>query len=116
MTRCAHCPRAGLPGCEGEATPRLCELVDPSHPDHAPAYLAALEPVADPPAAPPPVPLSDVLLVRKMGGRNCEHGSPPACGCSGLVACALLGRDASIRDCIECLTIGPRAGDQGASP
>lgn len=109
MTRCAHCPRAGLPGCEGEATPRLCELVDPTHPDHAPAYLAVLEPVAAPPDVPPPVPMSDAALARKYGGLNCDHGSPPACGCSGLAACSILGRDVNIRDCYACLTTGPRS-------
>lgn len=116
MSRCAHCPRAGLIGCEGEATPRLCELVDPAHPDHDPAYLAVLEPAAAPPDEPPPVPVADALRARKFGGLNCRHGSAPACGCSGLAACSILGRDVNIRDCIECLTTGPRSSYQGASP
>lgn len=42
--RCARCPRAMFAACEGESTPRLCELVDPTHPDHDPAYLVVLEP------------------------------------------------------------------------
>ncbi|OJW19378.1 MAG: hypothetical protein BGO49_08595 [Planctomycetales bacterium 71-10] len=41
--RCPHCPRRGLP-CDGEVIPRLCQLVDPSHPDHRPEYRAALAP------------------------------------------------------------------------
>lgn len=108
MSRCDHCPRVGSP-CRGEHLPRLCELVDPSHPDHAPAYVSALEPPADAEPEPPPVvPLRESLRVRRLGGRNCPHGGRPKCGCSGMAWCGLLKRDASLRDCLACLTTGPR--------
>ena len=48
--KCGHCPRGGA-ACRGESVPRLCQLVDPSHPDHRPEYLSALEPTT--PAYPP---------------------------------------------------------------
>lgn len=63
----------------------------------------------DPP--PPAVPLADSLRARKLGGRNCPHGRAPRCGCSGMAWCKLLKRDVTLRDCLECLTTGPRAGE-----
>lgn len=30
--KCSHCPRTGF--CQGEQVSRLCELRNPSHPDH----------------------------------------------------------------------------------
>lgn len=39
---CERCPLASK--CRGEEIPRLCELIDPDHPDYEPAYIDALEP------------------------------------------------------------------------
>lgn len=65
------------------------------------------------PLSPPLVPLDESLaklrLVRKSGGRRCPRGSPASCGCSGLAACSLMGRDVTTDDCYTCLTTGPRA-------
>lgn len=47
--KCDHCPRDDE--CRGEEIHRFCELIDPDHPDHEPAYLDALGPT---PAEPPP--------------------------------------------------------------
>lgn len=73
------------------------------------AYRRLVERLAAGGPAAPPVPLAASLRAAKHGGRNCPHGSPPSCGCSGLAACSLLGRDVTIRDCTECLTTGPRS-------
>lgn len=43
--RCAHCPVGGG-RCPGEAARRLCELVDPAHPDHRPGYRDSIAAVA----------------------------------------------------------------------
>lgn len=39
--KCGHCPVAeGV--CHGESVPRMCQLADPSHPDHDPRYAPLL--------------------------------------------------------------------------
>ena len=43
--KCSHCPSLG--SCNGEETPRLCELVNKDHPDYQSSYLLALGGQAD---------------------------------------------------------------------
>lgn len=64
----------------------------------AEASTGAARPEPDPPT----LPLETALMVRRLGGRNCPESAPATCGCSGLVYCRRLGRDASIRDCAAC--------------
>ena len=114
--KCPHCPRSGS-ACRGERVPRLCELVDPDHPDCRPEYLVTLEteppePPADhsagagkvppPPAYPPLVPLSISLRAAKFGGRYCPEADPPACSCLAGFHCRRLARAATIHDCLVC--------------
>jgi hypothetical protein len=40
--RCQNCPAHKLEQCRGEGVPRFCQLVDPTHPDHDPAYVRIL--------------------------------------------------------------------------
>ncbi len=42
MIRCDHCPLSDPSSCRGERNRRLCDLVNPSHHDHDPAYLSVL--------------------------------------------------------------------------
>lgn len=38
MSHCPHCPLGPDERCPGEAAQRLCDLVNPSHPDYRPGY------------------------------------------------------------------------------
>lgn len=90
-----------------EASARAAGVKSP-----APAAEPAEPPVppAEPPAPPgePAVPLADSLRAARLGGRNCPYGSALTCGCPSLTDCALFKRDVSFRDCVRCLTVGPR--------
>lgn len=104
--RCAHCPRAGLATCQGEAVPRLCQLVDPSHPAYRPEYLSALGSEAPPDDGPkPPGDLAHRLRIMRLA-RDCPHRSTsPACGC---VKCGMRG-GASVSP-VECWACVERRG------
>lgn len=112
-----------MPGpCVGESSPWACRMaIDGTDAERAWARLASGE--APPPEpdhvagagemvpTPDRVPLSDSLRARRLGGRNCPHGRAPTCGCSGSAWCRLMKRDVTLRDCLECLTTGARAGE-----
>lgn len=90
---------------------RLVERLAGEFAEHGGAIPPAPEPQPDDPTPldEAPVPLDAALRVQRLGGRNCPHGSAPACGCNGLAACSLMARDVNVRDCSECLTTGPRS-------
>jgi hypothetical protein len=128
--RCRHCPVAPGSSCAGAEIPRLCELVDASHPDFAPAYLRLLGVDAPPPAVePPPTPrrrgLAETLgLLRAMKGcpRRVERTD---CGCGGLATCtAGKGRAGVVHsgDCFDCLDANaaseppPQTPEEGNRP
>lgn len=64
--KCDRCPRSEA--CAGESIRRLCDLVDPDHPDHNPAYLATLDPTPGTPPARDDPPPSDEPHVGCCGG------------------------------------------------
>ena len=123
--RCRHCPVAPESSCSGVAVPRLCELVDPDHPDYAPAYRDVLH--AEPP---PPSPrrrrgLGEVLsLLTAM--KACPHRVERTdCGCGGLASCSSgKGRAGVVHsgDCFDCLDLDlphhlpPRNPGEGNPP
>jgi hypothetical protein len=114
-TRCPRCPLAPGSPCAGVDVPRLCQLVDPEHPDHDPSYLSALPVRVDSPPgddAPPRRPLAETLrLLREM--KACPHRDERTdCGCAGSASCSRgRGREGVVRiaECFECLD--PRASD-----
>jgi hypothetical protein len=48
--RCAHCPVAPRIACHGQRAPRLCQLIDPAHPDYQPAYRDSIVQISRPPS------------------------------------------------------------------
>lgn len=40
--KCGHCPVSGRGDCAGQSAARICQLADPSHPDHNPLYRREL--------------------------------------------------------------------------
>lgn len=103
--RCRHCPAAPGSPCAGLDVARLCQLVDPDHPDHDPAYRHVLD---SPP--PPPSPrrrgLGETLaLLAAM--KACPHRVERTdCGCGGLAACTYgKGRAGVVHsgDCFDCI-------------
>lgn len=119
--RCRRCPLAPDAPCAGVDIRRLCQLVDPEHPDHDPAYKAVLTTTDRPrPDAvdadeepPPRRPLHETLrLLRAM--KSCPHREERTdCGCAGAASCSRGGeRDGLVRivDCFDCLA-PPAPGD-----
>lgn len=112
---CGHCPVEPGRSCEGLRARRLCELADPAHPDHRPAYRDLLVRLAGDPgdepdeglrAGPEPRDLAGTIaLLRRM--HECPDRTPRAdCGCAGLARCARgRGREGLVNhhDCFECL-------------
>ena len=96
---CDHCPLGGR-ACQGLEIPRLCDLVDPSHPNYTPSYLAVLAP--DRIEYEPPDPETTRLNSLMMA---CPHRSRPACGCSTGI-CAKLGREVVVYECHKCINAG----------
>jgi hypothetical protein len=103
--RCRHCPVAPGTPCAGGAVRRFCELVDPSHVDHDPAYRDALQP---PPASTSPRRGLGETLTLLKAMKSCPHRIERTdCGCGGLAACTLgKGRDGVVHagDCFDCIT------------
>ena len=97
--------RAGS-SCAGAAVARLCELVDPDHPDYEPAYRQVLN------VAPPPAPLRRLrglgeVLALLAAMKTCPHRTERTdCGCGGLASCTSgKGRAGVVHsgDCFDCL-------------
>ncbi|APW59208.1 hypothetical protein [Paludisphaera borealis] len=112
--RCRHCPVASGSSCAGVSVVRLCELVDPAHPDYNPAYLDVLRPV---PERPPGI-ADDHAPGRRRRGlaetlallsamKACPHRIERTdCGCGGLASCTSgKGRAGVVHsgDCFDCL-------------
>jgi hypothetical protein len=106
--RCIRCPvPPGLP-CPGESGPRLCDLIDPAHPDYRPEYAGSIVATAEqlhredrrPAAAGLPV---AVAMQRTQAANRCEWRSTEGCGCAG-ARCALRGGAiVSHLDCFDCV-------------
>jgi len=122
-SRCRHCPAAPGTSCAGVTVARLCELVDPDHPDHDPAYRNVLE------TPPPPVRrlrgLGETLaLLAAM--KACPHRTERTdCGCGGMAACtSRKGRAGVVHsgDCFDCIDSNapdhspPRTPGEGNPP
>ncbi len=60
MSDCRESGRCSIPSgpCPGERAPRLCELVDPAHPDHRPGYHDSIADAVRQMADRPPPPLA----------------------------------------------------------
>jgi hypothetical protein len=104
--RCRHCPAAPGSSCAGLSAPRLCELIDPDHPDHAPAYRDVLRAAPPPPESRPRRGLAETLaLLAAM--KACPHRVERTdCGCGGLASCTSgKGRAGVVHsgDCFDCL-------------
>jgi hypothetical protein len=93
--RCGHCPIDGP--CRGEPNGRLCELVDPNHPDHNPAYRSILSPDSGEvhPIDPEVSRLNSLMF-------GCPHRS---CSCS-VGYCAKLAREVVAIECHRCISEG----------
>lgn len=106
MARCDHCPRSGP--CFGERHRRVCDLRDPSHPDHEPSYTAPMPgedgftavslSFREPPPPTDTVPLAVALAVQKCQDRT----TLPACGCAGRWRCGRYARDVTFPECLSC--------------
>ncbi len=120
--KCERCPlRGDDKPCFGEGARALCGLAGTEGGDRhirlrsdvaagwTPPVPEYLEPAPPPPLVPLDESLAKYRLVRSRGGRRCPHGSPASCGCSGVAACSLHGRDVTTDDCYVCLTTGPRS-------
>jgi len=113
--RCRRCPVAPGSSCAGTSIARLCELVDPSHPDFNPSYLRLLGgDVASPSIVDAPSPsrrrgLDETLaLLRAMKGCPLRIERTD-CGCGGLATCTIgKGRAGVVHsgDCFDCLDAG----------
>lgn len=112
--RCRRCPVAPDSSCAGTTVPRLCELVDPEHPDHDPGYRVALRSEGGPTPAASGEPGSErrrrglgetLTLLGEM--RACpSRVEQTDCGCGGLAACTRgMGRNGVVHsgDCFDCL-------------
>ncbi len=128
---CIRCPASDPRQCPGRLAPRLCDLIDPAHPDYRPGYVDSIRAVAvergHEPASREAIPghaeklaksestQSDVIppktgvpateaiaLVKAM--KACPHRSvDPPCGCSGAWCGFKGGVIVSHADCFDCL-------------
>lgn len=105
--RCAHCPIAEGPSCQGEFARWLCMLIDPGHPDYNPGYIAAIQGLARSRGTDevPPAPRPDVAETLSFLGamRACPFRAVNSnCGCSGARCGLRRGGIVSYQDCMSC--------------
>lgn len=104
--RCRHCPVTPGSPCAGVDAPRLCELIDPAHPDHAPAYRDLLRAKPPPPSPRRRRGLGETLILLNAM-KACPHRIERTdCGCGGLASCTSgKGRAGVVHsgDCFDCL-------------
>jgi hypothetical protein len=74
--RCPNCPIPPDLGCIGERAKRICDLVNPSHPDYQPGYRDTI------PRHPPPIENPDLLIARveSMAARALSGERGGGCG------------------------------------
>lgn len=64
--KCANCPtRSDIP-CLGEKAIRLCQLIDPAHPDYQPAYREMISRLSEEEAKPPSAAKMAASLARSL--------------------------------------------------
>lgn len=68
MSHCLHCPMPEGTACRGESARRLCDLIDPGHPDFIPGYDRAIVDSSSPGAAKyPPLATQAGNAVKALG-------------------------------------------------
>jgi hypothetical protein len=107
-TPCDHCPIG--PDCKARRLKvgRYCELVDPSHPDYQPGYVARLGTPAIPPTPAQPPPPGFIQMAWSAAEAIARHVA------AGMPTTAPDIREERLRICRECPVYRAESGRCGA--